>query len=211
MDKKIITISRQCGSGGHTIGQEVAKRLGIHFYDKKIVETVAKRSGLSTEFIEDQGEYQSPSLLYTIATNISFGYNTFHKENMPLPDQIEIFQTELIKELAEKESCVIVGRGADYILKDRQDCLHVFIYGDIEERKKRVISEHGIAEGEAETLVSWRDKKRARHYKHYTDREWGKADNYNICLDSSYLGLEFCIDSILRAVQGRETENAHNI
>lgn len=206
MDKKIITISRQCGSGGHTIGQDVAKRLGIPFYDKKIVESVAKRSGLSEEFIVEQGEYHSHSLLYTIATNISSGYNTFHKENMPLPDQIEIFQTELIKELAEKESCVIVGRGADYILKDRRDCLHVFIYGNIDDRKKRVISEHGIAENEAEALVSWRDKKRAQHYKYYTDRSWGMASNYNLCLDSSCLGVESCVDFILRAVQEREVE-----
>lgn len=208
MDKKIITISRQCGSGGHTIGQEVAKQLGISFYDKKLVEAVAKRSGLSEEFIEEQGEYHSHSLLYTIATNISSGYNAFHKENMPLPDQIEIFQTELIKELAEKESCVIVGRGADYILKDRPDCLHVFIHGNIEDRKKRVITEHGAAENEAEALVLWRDKKRAQHYKYYTDRNWGMAGNYNLCLDSSRFGVESCVDFILRAVRKSETENS---
>lgn len=200
MDKKIITISRQCGSGGHTIGQEVAKRLGISFYDKKIVEVVAKRSGLSEGFIAEQGEYHSHSLLYTIATNVVAGYNAFHKESMPLSDQIEIFQTELIKELAEKESCVIVGRGADYILKDRPDCFHVFIHGNVEDRKNRVVSEHGIAEDEAEAMVLRRDRKRAQHYKHYTDRNWGMADNYNLCLDSSHFGLKSCIDFILKAV-----------
>lgn len=203
MNKKIITISRQCGSGGHTVGQEVARQLGISFYDKKIVEAIAKRSGLSEEFIAEQGEYHTHSLLYTIATNITAGYNSFHKESMPLSDQIEIFQTELIKELAEKESCVIVGRGADYILKDYSDCLHVFIHGNIEDRKKRVVSEYGIAETESETIVSLRDKKRAQHYKYYTDREWGMASNYNLCLDSSLLGIDTCVYIILKAFQDR--------
>ena len=203
MNKKIITISRQCGSGGHTVGQEVARQLGISFYDKKIVEAIAKRSGLSEEVIAEQGEYHTHSLLYTIATNITAGYNSFHKESMPLSDQIEIFQTELIKELAEKESCVIVGRGADYILKDYSDCLHVFIHGNIEDRKKRVVSEYGIAETESETIVSLRDKKRAQHYKHYTDREWGMASNYNLCLDSSLLGIDTCVYFILKAFQDR--------
>lgn len=203
MNKKIITISRQCGSGGHTVGQEVARQLGISFYDKKIVEEIAKRSGLSEEFIAEQGEYHTHSLLYTIATNITAGYNSFHKESMPLSDQIEIFQTELIKELAEKESCVIVGRGADYILKDYSDCLHVFIHGNIEDRKKRVVSEYGIAETESETIVSLRDKKRAQHYKYYTDREWGMASNYNLCLDSSLLGIDTCVYFILKAFQDR--------
>lgn len=195
MDKKIITISRQCGSGGHTIGQEVAKRLGIPFYDKKIVKTVAERSGFSEEFVEEQGEYSSHSFLYTIYAG------SINKDGTPLPDQIAAFQTELIKELAEKESCVIVGRGADYVLRDRPDCLHVFIYGNIEDRKKRIASEHGISEKDAETLVLSRDKKRARHYKCYTDREWGIADNYNICLDSSFLGIEACINFIIDCVQ----------
>ena len=203
MNKKIITISRQCGSGGHTVGQEVARQLGISFYDKKIVEAIAKRSGLSEEFIAEQGEYHTHSLLYTIATNITAGYNSFHKESMPLSDQIEIFQTELIKELAEKESCVIVGRGADYILKDYSDCLHVFIHGNIEDRKKRVVSEYGIAETEPETIVSLRDKKRTQHYKYYTDREWGMASNYNLCLDSSLLGIDTCVYFILKAFQDR--------
>lgn len=197
MKKQIITISRQCGSGGHTIGKMAAERLGVPFYDKRILEMVAQRSGFSEKTIEEQGEYVPHSLLYTI-TSQSFAYNTANRENMSLPDQINAFQTELIKELAEKESCVIIGRDADYILKDNPDCFHVFVHGKLEDRKRRVVSEHGIAENEAEDHVRKRDKKRAQHYKYYTDRTWGQASNYHLCVDSSYFGIEECVEMILR-------------
>ena len=208
MKKQIITIGRQCGSGGHTIGKLVAEHLGIPFYDKRILEIVAQRSGLSEETVKEQGEYTPNSLLYMIATNISYGYNLTSKENMPLPDQIHAFQTELIKELAEKESCVIVGREADYILQDCPDCFHVFVYGNLEDRKRRVISEHRVAANEAEAHVLGRDRKRAGHYKHYTDRTWGQASNYHLCMDSSYFGIDTCVEMILKHIEDRKDQEA---
>lgn len=197
MGKKIITISRQCGSGGHTIGKMVAEKLNIPFYDKQLLKIVAERSGLAEEVIEEKGEYNPSSLLYMIATKLSYGYSVGSKGEMPLPDQINAFQTELIRELAEKESCVIIGRDADYILREHPDCFHVFIHGKLDDRMKRVVTEHGIAPDEARHHVQNRDTKRRQHYGHYTDRTWGMAENYNLCLDSSYLGVEACVQLII--------------
>ena len=196
MSKRIITISRQCGSGGHTIGQEVAKRLGISFYDKKLIDIVSERSGLSKETIQHYREYANSSLLYYLATNLSSGYNAVDKGSMILPDQVNAFQTELIREVTDKEPCVIICRGADYILRERDDCLHVFIYGCMEDRKKRVIKEYGIPAEKAENHILERDKKRIRHYKHFTEQTWGMAQNYDICLNSSLLAIEKCIEVI---------------
>lgn len=195
--KKIITIGRQCGSGGHTIGKMVAERLGVPFYDKEIIKTVAERSGLSEKTVELQGEYHTTSLLYNLATMGVSGYNASRRETLPLADQINAYQTEYIKELAEKDSCVIVGRSADYILSDRDDCLNVFIYGKLEDRAQRVVKEHGIDEKEAKSHVLERDKKRAKYYRHITDKTWGFAENYDLCLNSSELGIEKCVEIIL--------------
>ena len=120
MKKCIITIGRQCGSGGHTIGKAVAEQLGVPFYDKKLVQIVAERSGLSAETVKREGEYSSTSLFNSVSTRGYSAYNASQRHDMVLPDQINAYQTELIKELAEKGSCVIVGRCADYVLQDRQ-------------------------------------------------------------------------------------------
>lgn len=193
MKKQIITISRQCGSGGHTIGEAVAKRLDIPFYDKKLLEIVAKESGFPADVVEQQGEYVPSSLLYSIATHISYGFDYMGRKNTAsLPDQIYAFQKNLIQELARRESCVIVGRCADYILRDNPDCLHVFIYGKFEDREQRIVSEHGIAKAEARAHILDRDKKRRQHYEYYTGQKWGIAENYNLCLDSGYYGVDIC-------------------
>ena len=199
MKNCIITIGRQCGSGGHTIGKTVAERLGIPFYDKKLVQIVAKRSGLSAETVGWEGEYSSASSLFTSVSSRGYSaYNASQRENMALPDQINTYQTELIKELADKGSCVIVGRCADYILQGREDCLHVFITGVLADRASRVVAEHGIAPA-AETHVKERDKKRSGYYKHITDQVWGMAANYDLCLNSSKLGIDRCVELILGA------------
>lgn len=201
MSYKIITISRQCGSGGHTIGQELSERLGVPLYDKKILEEVAKRSGLREEVIEAEGEYATSSVLYNIAVGIYNGWDVTKRETMPLREQINAYQTEIIREVAEKGACVIVGRCADYILRERTDCLNVYIYGDRDDRVKRVIEEHRVADFEAEAHVKKRDKKRAAHYKYITDQEWGDMKNYNLCLDSSKLGIEKCVQLIISCLE----------
>lgn len=195
--KTIITIGRQCGSGGHTIGKLVAERLGIPFYDKEIIKTVAERTGLSEETVEQKGEYSTSSFLYNVATRGISAYNMSSRDTMPLAEQINAYQTEYIKEIAEKGACVIVGRSADYILADRDDTLNVFIYGKLEDRMARIVSEHGVAEKEAKSHVLERDKKRAKYYKHITDQVWGFAENYDLCLNSSELGIEKCVEIIL--------------
>ncbi len=195
--KKIITIGRQCGSGGHTIGKLVAERLGIPFYDKEIIKEVAQRSGLSEKTVEKEGEYSTTSLLYNLSTRGISGYNATNRDSMLMRDLVNSYQTEYIKEVAEKGACVIVGRSADYILEDRDDCLHVFIYGEIEDRAKRVVEEHGVPVLEAKKHVSERDKKRSKYYKHVTDQVWGLAENYDICLNSSELGIDKCVEIVL--------------
>lgn len=195
--KKIITIGRQCGSGGHTIGKMVSERLGIPFYDKEIIKTVAKRSGLSERTVEKEGEYSTMSLLFNLATRGISGFDVANKDNMLMRDVVNAYQTEYIKELAEKGPCVIVGRSADYILEDREDCLHIFIHGDLEDRARRVVEEHGIDPNEAEKHVLDRDKKRSKYYRHITDQVWGHAGNYDLCLNSSKLGIDGCVELIL--------------
>lgn len=195
--KRIITIGRQCGSGGHTVGKLVAERLGIPFYDKEIIKTVAKRSGISEEAIEQKGEYSTPSFLYNVATRGISAYNMSSRDTMPLADQINAYQTDYIKEIAEQGACVIVGRSADYILADRDDTLNVFIYGDLEDRMARIVSEHGVSAKDAKEHVLKRDKKRSKYYKYITDQIWGLAENYDICLNSSVLGIEKCVEIIL--------------
>lgn len=195
--KKVITIGRQCGSGGHTIGKLVAERLGVPFYDKEIIKAVARRSGLSEDTVEQKGEYSTSSFLYNVATRGISAYNMSNRDTMPLAEQINAYQTEYIKEIAEQGSCVIVGRSADYILADREDTLNVFICGDLEDRMARIVSEHGVAEKEAKEHVMERDKKRSKYYKHITDQVWGFAENYDICLNSSELGIEKCVEIIL--------------
>ena len=201
MSYKIITISRQCGSGGHTIGQAVAKKLGIPLYDKKILEEVAKRSGLAEDVIETEGEYSTSSLLFGIAMGTYNGWDATQRESMPLREQINAYQTEFIREVAEKGACVIVGRCADYILRERADCINVYIYGEESDRVKRVIEEHRVSDLEAAAHVKKRDKKRAAHYKYITDQEWGNMKNYNLCLDSSKLGIEKCVELILNCLE----------
>lgn len=175
----------------------MAERLGIALYDKDIIKKVAERSGLSEETIEQKGEYHTNSFLYNLSTRGISAFNVSDRDSMPIPDRINAYQTEYIKELAEKGSCVIVGRSADYILSDRDDVLNVFICGRLEDRTARVISEHGVAKKDAEQHVLGRDKKRSKYYKYITDQIWGLAENYDLCLNSSELGIEKCVEIIM--------------
>ena len=197
----IITISRQCGSGGHTIGKLLAESLGYDFYDKEIIKTVSAESGLSEKTVEREGEYSTTSLLYNIAVNGISPYNVSNKDHMLVRDLVNAYQVDFIKKTAEKGNCVIIGRSADYILRERNDCINVFVHGDLSDRVKRVIEEHGINASEAEHHVRERDKKRAKYYRHITDQVWGMAENYDLCLNSSKLGIELCVGMIIKAVR----------
>lgn len=163
MQKRIITISRQCGSGGHSIGSELAKRLDIAFYDKEIIEMAAKESGFSEKFIEEKGEHMESSMVSNLARALSYSGKGRFEEYQPLQDQIYFVQAKIIKELAEKGPCVIVGRCADYILEKREDVLNVFIHADMDFKKKHGMDQHHFPAEEAEQIIRKRDKLRASH------------------------------------------------
>ncbi len=196
--KKIITISRQFGSGGHSIAKAVAERMGIAFYDNNLITEVAKQSGLSEEFIRENEEYasHSSSFLYQLAMSTAgtYGYPSVYQK-------LYEAQTKVIEEIANKESCVIVGRCADYILKNREDCLHVFIHADNEHRAKHILEKYGPTEKTTAQRIKDKDNKRRNYYRFHTDREWGVAANYHLSLDSGALGEELCVELIVKAAQ----------
>lgn len=194
--KSIITISREFGSGGRTIGRLVAEQLGYQFYDRELVNQVAERSGFSPEFIEESGEYASAksSLLFAMATA-----GQYSADGLSMHDRLYIEQTRFIEELAEQGNCVIVGRCADYILRENKDCLHVFIHADMENRAKRIVERYGEKNKSPEKRLAEKDQKRRVYYKNYTGRNWGQAQNYDLCLNSGVLGEEACVELIVAA------------
>lgn len=195
MKKKIITISREFGSGGRTIGKELAKRLGVSCYDKELIEKLAEQTGFSKKYIEERGEYAAS------ANRFSYAFVGRSLNGMSMSDYIWNEQRKIILDIAGKESCVFVGRCADYILRDRDDVLNVFIHAPKEARVKRIVDVYGETDVAPEKRLRDKDKKRAVNYKYYTDQEWGRAKNYHISLDSSMIGLEGCVDLIYALTQ----------
>ena len=199
MEKRIITISREYGSGGRTVGRMIADRLGIPFYDKQLVKQVSQESGFAAKYIEEHGEH-SPS-------GSRFSY-AFAPQGVPgvmnglsASDYLWNVQCDVILQLADNGPCVIVGRNADYILKDRADVLHVYLHADIPFRASRIVQLYGASDRNPEAELAERDKRRRLNYQHYTGRNWGVAQNYDLCLNTGTLGLEQCADIIIRAVQ----------
>ena len=188
----IITIARQYGSGGREIGERVAEILGIPIYDKEIITHAAEKGNLNEDVLKSADESATNSLLYTLAmgsnvlgTTMHFGYK------MPINDKLFILQSELIKEYAEKGSCVIIGRCSDYVLRDNDGIFRIFIYGDLEHRKERVAARHPeIKSSQIIDVINKTDKRRASYYNFYTGAKWGKYDNYDMAINSSTLGIE---------------------
>ena len=195
MTKRIITISREFGSGGRFIGEEVAKKLGIVYYDKNIIGQIAEKSGLSPEYIQENAELSPKKGLFAYAFS---GRDITGKS---VEDMVYEVQRNIILELAEKEPCVIIGRNADYILKDRDDVLNVFIHGDMPEKIKRITGLYNVKEKEAVKTMADTDKRRRTNYNFYTDQNWGKASNYTLCLNSSQLGYDRCEMIIMECVK----------
>lgn len=202
MKKKIVTISRQYGSGGRYIGENLAKAMGVPCYDEKLIDMVAKESGFAQSFVAEKGERMTGSLLFNIASSLSFANNVFSTNNgVTLQDEIYFTQNRIIKELADKGPCVIVGRCADYILREREDCLNVFIFADNESKIERAEKYFKITREEAPAVLKKKDKARANHYKYYTDQEWGMASNYDLCLNSGLIGIEGCVKAIQQVLE----------
>ncbi len=199
MEKKIITISREFGSGGRTIGRKVAEALGIPFYDKELVDQIATESGFAPKYVEEHGEHSPGRSFFSYA---------FAPQGVPgvmnglsSADFLWNIQCNVILQLAEKGPCVIVGRNADYILKDRKDCLHAYIHADLPFRADRIVRLYGESEKSPEARLQEKDKRRRVNYQHYTGRTWGASQNYDICLNSSTVGVDACVDIILNIVK----------
>lgn len=197
--KKVITVSREFGSGGRTIGRIVAQALGYKFYDGEIIDEVVKASGLSREIVEKYDEYATHknSLLYTIAVNA--GGDSYN--GLSFANRVQIAQASVIKQLADEGNCVIIGRGADYILRDRADCLNVFVRADMKFRAKRVIDNYGETDVKVEERLKDKDMRRRVFYRSFTMREWGAIENYNLVLDSGLIGIEKCADIICQVAK----------
>ena len=186
MAKRIITISREFGSGGRFIGEEVAKKLGVAYYDKNIIDEIAEQSGLSPDYIQESAELSPKKGLFAYAF---IGRDITGKS---VEDMVYEAQRKVILDLAEKEPCVIIGRNADYILRDRDDVLNVFIHGNMPEKIQRIIDLYNVEEEEAVKMMADTDKRRMTNYNFYTDQKWGRASNYTLCLNSSQLGYDRC-------------------
>ena len=200
MKKNIITISRQFGSGGRTVGHLVAEKLGIPFYDKELVEQVALESGFAPKFVEEHGEHAPGRTLLAYA---------FAPQGVPgvmnglsTADFLWNIQCGAILQLAEKGPCVIVGRNADYILKDRDDVFHAYIHADMDYRADRIVRLYGESEKSPEARLQEKDKRRKLNYQHYTGRTWGAAENYDICLNTAVIGVEEAADIIVSIIKG---------
>ena len=185
---KIITISREFGSGGRTIGKKVAAKLGIPCYDSELIEKLAQESGFTKDYIKEAGEYTPGGFLASAFSNRAFGPTN--------EDILWEMQCRIITELAEKESCVIVGRCADCVLQDKADCLKVFIHADMAFRAKRIVEVYGEREESPEQRLRDKDKRRAAYHRFYTNMKWGYAENYHLTLDSGVLGIDRCVDII---------------
>jgi len=198
MPYSVITISREYGSGGRNIGQLVAEKLGYDFYDNALVDKIAKESGFAEEIIKDAGEYATSGNSFLFSLSMS----NLAEVNMPsISYQIYEVQKKIITELAEKGRCVIVGRCADYILRNRTDVLNVFISADMEYRKNRIVNIYNEGGSKPEKMLRDKDKKRRTYYRYYTDNEWGMCHNYHLCLDSSIFGIEKCADIIVNTAK----------
>ena len=188
MPNRVITISREFGSGGRTIGKLVAEKLGIPCYDAELIEKIAEQSGYSAEYIKQEVEYGTGGWLSAVFADRSTGLTN--------QDKMFSIQSRIIEELANEGPCVIVGRCADFVLRDKADCLNVFIHASLEKRAERIVKEYGERAESPEKRLKEKDKRRAAYHRFYTDMKWGHAQNYHVCLDSGEFGIEKCAEII---------------
>ena len=196
----IYTIGREFGSGGREVGEKLAAKLGIKLYDKELLQQAAKDSGFCEEIFENHDEKPTNSFLYSLVmdTYSVSGYSAAPFLDMPLNHKVFLAQFETIKKIAEKESCVIVGRCADYALSDNPDCINIFIHADLDVRIKNVSRNLNITENKARDIINKTDKQRASYYNYYTSKKWGDSKSYNLSLDAGKLGTDNCVEMILK-------------
>lgn len=196
MKKRVITISRQFGSGGRTVGRLVAERLGIPCYDKELIEKVAAESGYASEYVAEEGEYAPNKGI------LAYSFLGRGMDGLSNADRLWFAQKKVVEKLAEDGACVIVGRCADYILRDREDAIHVFVSASEEFRAKRIVEQYGELTQTPEKRLADKDKKRKLNYRYFTGREWGRRENYDLCIDSGVIGIELAAELIELAAGG---------
>lgn len=198
MSANIVVITREFGSGGRTIGKETARALGYDFYDWNLVEKIAAESGFAKSFIEENGEDCSSMPWLFKGSNGGFD----------LDDQLYAASREVILKIAEKGNCVIVGRCADYILRQRSDVLSCFVFADEQKRMERIEKEYGVTDVPVKKRLREKDRRRKAHYQYHTGRKWGKSFYYDLCLDSGRLSIETCTALIVQAARALDPEAA---
>lgn len=202
---KVITISRQYGSGGREIGSKLAKKLGIPYYDNELITRAAKESGFAEAVFENVEKKATNSLLYSIAMGMSsYGSQDLGFSNLSLDDRIFIAQSNVIRKVAEEGPCVIIGRCADYVLKDMDNVVHLFIHASMPFRIERAVNIDGVDRNRAEEIITKNDKRRANYYNYHSGEKWGAATNYHLSIDSSYLGIDHAVNSICTFVKELE-------
>lgn len=203
MLSSVITISRQFGSGGRFIGKMLAERLGIPFYDNELITIAAKHSGYSEGLFENADKNTSHSLLYSLSM---FG-TTAGVYGLPLSDKVFLIQSDVIRKVASEGACVVIGRCADYVLKDNPNVVNVFVHSDTKSKVERAVKYYNIEEKDAANQINKIDKKRSTYYSYYTGQKWGEASNYDLSLHCDAIGVEKCVDIIEMFVKQKE-ENA---
>ncbi|MDD6489006.1 MAG: cytidylate kinase-like family protein [Clostridia bacterium] len=192
----VITIARQFGSGGREIGRKLADKLGIKFYDKELISLAAKESGMSPEIFEEVDEKATNSLLYALSVGaVTIGNNFSIVPNVPMNDRLFLLQHDIIKKVSA-DPCVIVGRCADYVLKDRKDCVKLFIYADLQKRIEYAVNVHDVPREKAPSVIQKTDKSRANYYNYYSTDKWGDPKNYDLCINSGSLGSDKSVELI---------------
>ena len=203
--KHIITISREFGSGGREIGKLLAEQLDIPFYDKELLEMASKESGICQELFESNDESYTNSFLYSLVMgNYPVSPEGRINPEMPLNHKLFLAQFDTIKKIAENGPCVIVGRCADYILKENTDVLNFFVMGNLLEKKKRILERYDIEKNKVEDFIKKTDKRRAHYYNFYTDMRWGEAKNYDLCINSSKTGIQGAVELMKSYIQIKE-------
>lgn len=204
--KKVITISRECGSGGHTIGEKIAKDLGIPIYDREIIEMTAKESGLTTEFVKESNERITNSILFNIANSMTYANHVFSSGTVSMVDKVFFIQCDIIKKLAADGPCVIVGRCADYILEEEENVMKFYIWASIENRIRRAKEVYGDSHTKAGENILKIDKKRSSYYKYHSGKKWGHYINYDGILRSDLFGIEGTVNILEQMIMANEKE-----
>ena len=203
----VITIGRQFGSGGRYVGRLLAEKLGVPFYDKELLSEAAKTSGICEEILEEHDEKPTRSLLFSLVTGVQshMSSGAFYMD-MPLNHKIFLAQFDAIRRIAGEGSCVIVGRCADYVLRENPDAVSIFVKGDMESKIARAVKYYGIEEDKAEERIRKADKQRASYYNYYATATWGDVDNYDLVVDTGVLGVEGAVELIAKFLELREAK-----